>query len=606
MKRMLSLMLSLILACSLSIPALAAEDLTPPLWQQMGFSSREECITYVYGDETAYEAAVQEALERQQWEDSMAADIAAFDPDAYWESDQCQYSWYYDSKEQFMEDWFLESEEEFRDVMLEDWLDQQWYAYQQETLVARTRAELGAPAGQTGVMLDGAYLSFPGGAAPEVVNGVTMVPCGPVLKAFGGTVSHTGSDVTCTLDGTVYRLRSGSDTITVTAADGTASQIPLGVACYEKNGATYMALRPFAEAMGCDVMWDSTFQTAVLLRRDKVIAQLDEQFTVINQLFAAMARDASKNYKTAARMDAKLTMLDSINGDKQYHMDADLEMLQSAGALNLKLTMDLSALLEIPGALDGMDPVSALVVKDHLRDMEMEVIYDIEGGTLYLKMPLLAELSSGQLDEDSWIAFPAADLPVGSNVTMGTMLYQNFREYADFGGSLGEDEFISGVVTPALLYRELAANAEETAAYLGDECFGSSGGYSVLHYDEEDYNAYLESQYGEGSAEYLSEFEQLELELKIARSGAATFRMLMQTKDHGMYSPAMLLDVSGSQSPTRVDLSMLMKLKNQFNLELTYTADTTETTQKPIAAPPAGETVVDPYESYAVPEPAAA
>ena len=62
-------------------------------------------------------------------------------------------------------------------------------------------------------MLDGTYLSFPGSAAPEVVNGCTMVPCGPLLTAFGGTVSHTGSDVTCTLDGAVYRLRSGSDTV---------------------------------------------------------------------------------------------------------------------------------------------------------------------------------------------------------------------------------------------------------------------------------------------------------------------------------------------------------------------------------------------------------
>ena len=99
MKRMLSLVLSLILAWSLTIPSLAAEDLDPPLWQQMGFSSREECITYVYGDEDAYEQAVQEALERQRWEDAMADDIAAFDPDAYWESDDGQYSWSYYSKE---------------------------------------------------------------------------------------------------------------------------------------------------------------------------------------------------------------------------------------------------------------------------------------------------------------------------------------------------------------------------------------------------------------------------------------------------------------------------------------------------------------------------
>lgn len=608
MKRILSLALSLILAWSLSIPTLAAEDLNPPLWQQMGFSSREECITSVYGDEDAYEEAVQEALERQQWEDSKAAEIASFDPDAYWESDECQYHWYYDSKEEFMEDWFLETEEEFRDVMLEDWLDQEWDAYRQATLVERTRAELGAPAGETGVMLDGTYISFPGGAVPEVVNGVTMVPCGPVLKAFGGTVSHTGSEVTCTLDGAVYRLRSGSDTIAVTNADGTASEIALGAACYEKNGATYLALRPFAEAMGCDVMWDATFQTAVLLRREAAIAQLDQQFTVINQMFAAMEYDASKNYKTVARMDAKLTMLDSINGDKQYPMDADVEMLQSGGTVNLKLTMDLSSLLEIPGTLDGMDPLSAAALKNQLRNVKLEMIYDAEGGTLYLKMPLLAELSGGQLDPDSWIAFPAADfaqMPVGTSTTMGTILYQSMRQQVELMSSFGPYYF-EGMITPAMLYRELFVSAEEAAAYVGDDCFEASGGYSVLHYDEEDYNAYLESQYGEGSAEYLSEFEQLEMELKIARSGAATFRMLMQTKDHGVYSPAMLLDISGSQSPARVDLSMLVKLKNQFNLELTYTGNTTETNQKPNAAPPAGETVVNPYESYETPEPAAA
>lgn len=608
MKRILSLALSLILAWSLSIPTLAAEDLNPPLWQQMGFSSREECITSVYGDEDAYEEAVQEALERQQWEDSKAAEIASFDPDAYWESDECQYHWYYDSKEEFMEDWFLETEEEFRDVMLEDWLDQEWDAYRQATLVERTRAELGAPAGETGVMLDGTYISFPGGAVPEVVNGVTMVPCGPVLKAFGGTVSHTGSEVTCTLDGAVYRLRSGSDTIAVTNADGTASEIALGAACYEKNGATYLALRPFAEAMGCDVMWDATFQTAVLLRREAAIAQLDQQFTVINQMFAAMEYDASKNYKTVARMDAKLTMLDSINGDKQYPMDADVEMLQSGGTVNLKLTMDLSSLLEIPGTLDGMDPLSAAALKNQLRNVKLEMIYDAEGGTLYLKMPLLAELSGGQLDPDSWIAFPAADfaqVPVGTSTTMGTILYQSMRQQVELMSSFGPYYF-EGMITPAMLYRELFVSAEEAAAYVGDDCFEASGGYSVLHYDEEDYNAYLESQYGEGSAEYLSEFEQLEMELKIARSGAATFRMLMQTKDYGVYSPAMLLDISGSQSPTRVDLSMLVKLKNQFNLELTYTGNTTETNQKPNAAPPAGETVVNPYEPYETPEPAAA
>ena len=65
MKRIFSLALSLILALSLAIPALAAEELTPPLWQEYGYSSREECIAYMYdGDETAYQADVEERLDR--------------------------------------------------------------------------------------------------------------------------------------------------------------------------------------------------------------------------------------------------------------------------------------------------------------------------------------------------------------------------------------------------------------------------------------------------------------------------------------------------------------------------------------------------------------
>ena len=94
-----------------------------------------------------------------------------------------------------------------------------------------------------------------------------MVPCRPVFEAFGGTVSRDGDDVVCTINGAVYRLRSGGDTISVTLADASTSEIQLGTACYEKNGATYMPLRPFAVAMGCDVLWDSVFQTAAMVRR---------------------------------------------------------------------------------------------------------------------------------------------------------------------------------------------------------------------------------------------------------------------------------------------------------------------------------------------------
>lgn len=608
MKRVLSFVLALILALSLAVPALAAEDLTPPLWQEYGYSSREECVAYMYdGDEAAYQADVDERLERAEWEKTtMAAEIAAFDADEYWASGDCWHAWYYDSKEAFMKEWLLDTDEQFRETLLEEWLDDQWQAYQASTLIARTRASLGAVPGQIGVMLDGTYIQF-SGAAPEVTGGRTMVPCGPVLKAFGGIVSHEGREVVCTMSGAIYRLSPGGDAISVTAADGASSAIQLGAACYEKNGSTYMPLRPFAEAMGCDVLWDSTFQTAVLLRRETVVEKLDANFTVLNRMLSAMEMDAAKNYKTAVRMDARLTMLDSINGDKTYSMDADMELLQSGTAFNLTADMDLSALMELEGMTDGMTAVEITALRSALRNLKIQMIYDGEGGMLYLKMPAMSLLSQGAVPADGWIAMPMSTLEEiawNGQATVGAMLYENMRSQAEMWGS--SSYYYEGLTTPATLYRDLTETAELAAGYVGDSCFRDSGGYSVLHYGEAEYNAYLESQYGEGSADYLSEFEQLDMDLKIARSGSTTFRLLMQTRDSGYFDyyadPVVLVDASGSVSAARVNMQLLLKIKNQLELKLTYTAATSETRQQPAVAPAAGETVINPYEDLYRPE----
>ena len=73
MKRLTSVLLAMVLALSLTAPALAAEDTDPPLWQEYGFASREECIAYWFdGDKDAYQEEVEYALARESWEASMA------------------------------------------------------------------------------------------------------------------------------------------------------------------------------------------------------------------------------------------------------------------------------------------------------------------------------------------------------------------------------------------------------------------------------------------------------------------------------------------------------------------------------------------------------
>ena len=100
--------------------------------------------------------------------------------------------------------------------------------------------------------------------------------------------------------------------------------------------------------------------------------------------------------------------------------------------------------------------------------------------------------------------------------------------------------------------------------------------------------------------DWASEFEKLELELKVAERSAA-FRVLMQNRDQTGFGTVFLVDAQGTVSPTRVNMELLLRLKNQFDLSLTYSAVTAATDEAPAAAPPAGETVINPYEGY-VPE----
>ena len=189
MKRVFSWLVTVALTLSRCVPALASV----PLWQSYGCTSEAECVELIFGgDQAAYDAAEAEQAAYDDWLASMSDEIAAFDPDAYWSSGQCPMAEYYDSKEQFMEDWLLETEEDFAGVMLDEWLSGQWTAWWDAQETDRLRAEMGGTAGETGIILDGAYIAFPA-QKPQVTGGVTMAPAKELAEAFGGTVRREGS-----------------------------------------------------------------------------------------------------------------------------------------------------------------------------------------------------------------------------------------------------------------------------------------------------------------------------------------------------------------------------------------------------------------------------
>lgn len=66
--------------------------------------------------------------------------------------------------------------------------------------------------------------------------------------------------------------------------------------------------------------------------------------------------------------------------------------------------------------------------------------------------------------------------------SVGQLLYESV--FSVYGGQYAYGD-------PALMYQELEKTVKEAAAYIGDGCFAKSGGYQVLHYGQEEYEAAL-------------------------------------------------------------------------------------------------------------------
>ncbi|MBU5625551.1 copper amine oxidase N-terminal domain-containing protein [Oscillibacter sp. MSJ-2] len=600
MKRIISALLCLLLTLSLTLPAYGYEDTDPPQWQEWGFDSLEECVEYYYdGDLEAYYEDISYEVDYANWKKAHDAEIQAFDPDKYW-AEEYWAGDYYQSKEDYMLEMGFESEEELNEYLLDDYLWEMWWADETAKEVAESKKALGGVPGQLGVMLDGSYLKFD--AQPELKDGRTMVPCRQVLEAMGGTVSYEDGMAVCRLkdasvtaggktvegDAALY-FKAGSDVVIVRAG-GQELNVQMDAKCYFKNGRTYIPVRFFAQTLGCDVFYDSLFETAVLLNRQALVDEVDSSFTVLNRLLKSLARDPSKNYRTAASLGADLTLLDSINGNKTYNMDASLELVQSADAASVTGRLDLAALgklEEFDQLFAGMTSAQLSGLKSALANVKFKLIYDGKEGMMYLNLPLLAYLPETEFAEDDWVAIPAMGLNLNEGASsVGSLIYTSAT------GLSGADE--GGVYYNAVhLYQEIQEYADEAAVLLGDGCFQGEGGYDVLHYGMEDYQAYLKETYGE-DADYYNEFNKLSADLRIARDGAATFKVEMQSQDAGYFIPVMLVTADGKVSSTGVNMNLVMKLKNTMDLEIRYTASTSETQQTP-GKLPADANVINSY-----------
>ena len=617
MKKLTAILLSLVLALSLAVPALAAPadgaytvDGEPvPTYAPGGSvfvpvlpeASPDEVLGIIGGADgpTAIvttpvdwgvvldqsymdpDAAIQWFKEKHP---ERVAELRANVKDFY----EQEYGEYW-TVEQYMEE-FGVTEEEFLAEMVEEqllrlYLDEgsQWIAHMQ-------KEAMGGIVGQLGVIVNGKYVQFPD-AAPEVANGRTMVPVRALVEAVDGEVSYEDGKIVCKTDKAAITLNVGSDKAAVEGPDAgeDIEDIQMDCAPYIKDGRTYVPVRFLAETLGYEVGWDPLYQTVVLLDRAALAAEIDQDFTILNKVQAnkSIGMEEGKNYQADMKGAVSLTFFDTLNGGKTYKADLTAKQLFNTEAASADISLKLSdnvmdeLIKHLISSNSPEEDVAAVreqmeTVLDTLEDME--VILTREGLGWFRAAAL-----DGLAGKDGvWLGF-------------------------DLGGELGELAFASaGEATigsvlaymadkdSAPHYQSVLGMADLMAGLYSDDKFTTTGGISTLTIDLDTllglYDGLELSE--EDIAEAKAAFKEYKIVMKVDAKGGAEMSVIMETAaQQGV--PGMRIAMDITQAGGNLDMTMKYHIANLGEMELTLTSTQKAASDGPMTQPPEGATVVD-------------
>ena len=573
--------------------------------EQSWYNTREGCMTMWQVDG--------ETFERYMWAEYVRTRSYPLDPQVQaWTAAHPQAArefhaaidayaakeWGYDSVAQMAADWDT-SEEYIRDMLLEQWVFARIAREEAQREMEQLKKSLGGVPGQLGVMLNGAYLSFPD-AVPESVDGRVMVPCRALMEAMGGDVAYDAANrtVSCLLDGTTLTLTLGESTLTMDE-NGEISALEMDCAAYAKGGRTYVPVRFVSQALGCDVLWDQGFETAVVLDRQGVIDEINEQFTVLNRALGALTYNKAQAYESQGNITADLTLFDSIGADKTHRFTADSSAVIRGSSGQVSMTMDLSALGEMIDLeyLLAADPyyeiteeerAQAEQLRSSLGELSLSCIANAEEKMIYLRSPQLGLLEEALAD--SWLAWREEEYGWTfdlEDLTVGLLLYELVLAGVDTENET--DWAYKYSDTPVSAWSDLTDSAEQLAAVLGDDRFTHTEQGDVFTWN------LVALDLKEGYAP----FSELELTFTVDDSGALTGSFQVQASGETLYeltgwigSTDCACSGAFAFAPGESSLKLDLHLENLFRLELEATAAAGVSAADPAAAPPEGDAVV--------------
>ena len=451
-----------------------------------------------------------------------------------------------------------------------------------------TITALGGVVGQTNVLLNDKCIAFTD-AAPEARNGRTMVPLRATLEAMGAQVDYDQATRSALVTGEKASFTHviGSDVITL--SDGT--EVKMDVASYATaSNRTMVPVRFFSQVLGYDVFWDNDYRMVFLLDEETFTKKVDSRLAILNGYLAKNAKsfDASENYREDVTLSGTVKVIDSIKGDRSYPYSGKVSVLLGKDSMSMRMSADLSGLAELLEGLAGEklpEAYRAAFIKP-----ELEVIY---GDKLYYKSPLfdalMAEVGGTQAVSGAWYATDAvmsfADLwasMYGSNedYTVGKALYAAMKQ----GDANRFYESWSGT-------EQLAAAAVEL---FGDETFTRSGSSYKWHFGKEELaklltEAGMDAETAQGFITDIG-IDELSIDMTLRSDGGVELKYTASTSVNE--EAALRIDYTLAGNSSRMTAKGTVQVRNVCDVTFDAAVSVRTTSEKPLAAPPAGTTVI--------------
>ena len=445
-----------------------------------------------------------------------------------------------------------------------------------------TITALGGVVGQTNVLLNDKCIAFTD-AAPEARNGRTMVPLRATLEAMGAQVDYDQATRSALVTGEKASFTHviGSDVITL--SDGT--EVKMDVASYATaSNRTMVPVRFFSQVLGYDVFWDNDYRMVFLLDEETFTKKVDSRLAILNGYLAGNAKrfDASRNYKEDVTLSGTVKVIDSIKGDRSYPYSGKASVLLGKDGMSMSLSADLSDLAELLEGLGGKLPEAyrALTVKP-----ELEAIFSDK---LYFRSPLLdaamAKVDGTQAVSGAWYATDAVmsfgalyESMYGGNedYTVGKALYAAMKQ----GDANRFYESWSGT-------EQLAAAAVEM---FGDETFTRSGSSYKWHFGKEELAMLL----AEAIPGFIADsgIEELSIDMTLRSDGGVELKYTASTSVNEEAALRINYTLAGNSS--RMTAKGTVQVRNVCDVTFDAAVSVRATSEKPLAAPPAGTTVIE-------------